>query len=220
LEDFDTYAETSPSGQGIKLFLRGEKPEGKCRRDLPGGHVELYGKERYFTVTGERYNGAPAEVQYRDPELKALHERLFQHEERRAPASPPRPVELADAELLNRMFAARNGAEVRALWEGDTSAHGGDASRADLALCSRLAFWTGGDAARIDALFRLSGLMRPKWERTDYRQATIAKALAGATGYYTPREVTPPAQAAGDRLPSPVALAGLAASRVRDGTRG
>jgi len=33
-------------------------------------------------------------------------------------------------------------------------------SEADLALVSLLAFWTGGDAVRIDALFRSSGLMR------------------------------------------------------------
>ncbi len=35
-------------------------------------------------------------------------------------------------------------------------------SEADLALCNFLAFWTGGDAARIDRLFRRSGLYRPK----------------------------------------------------------
>jgi hypothetical protein len=37
-------------------------------------------------------------------------------------------------------------------------------SEADLALVSLLAFWTGGDAVRIDALFRSSALMRGKWD--------------------------------------------------------
>jgi hypothetical protein len=41
----------------------------------------------------------------------------------------------------------------------------------------KLAFWTGRDAGRIDVLFRRSGLMRPKWERQDYREATIVKAV-------------------------------------------
>jgi len=50
-------------------------------------------------------------------------------------------------------------------------------SEADLALCCKLAFWTERDASRIDVLFRRSGLMRDKWERTDYRDATIAKAI-------------------------------------------
>jgi hypothetical protein len=53
-----------------------------------------------------------------------------------------------------------------------------------------LAFWTGGDAARIDALFRQSGLYREKWDRDDYRNRTIAEALSGKTEFYEiPRSV-------------------------------
>src|SRR5215218_6627247 len=64
-------------------------------------------------------------------------------------------------------------------------------SEADLALCSRLAFWTSGDSDRIDKLFRQSGLYRPKWDERHYGdgrtygQATIEKALEGATEFYT-----------------------------------
>jgi hypothetical protein len=46
-----------------------------------------------------------------------------------------------------------------------------------------LAFWTQGDTARIDKLFRQSGLMREKWERDDYRKRTIQKAIANADAY-------------------------------------
>ena len=49
-----------------------------------------------------------------------------------------------------------------------------------------LAFWTGPDPARIDRLFRHSGLMREKWERQDYRDRTITKALADTTEFYSP----------------------------------
>lgn len=59
------------------------------------------------------------------------------------------------------------------------SGHGGDHSAADLALCSRLARFTR-DGDRLDRLFRRSGLMRPKWERADYRGRTLARALSGA----------------------------------------
>jgi hypothetical protein len=90
----------------------------------------------------------------------------------------PAPVFLDDQTLLARMFAARNGAAVRRLWDGDASGYP-SSSEADLALCRHLAFWTGGDASRIDALFRQSGLYREdKWhDRDDYRQRTITKAL-------------------------------------------
>jgi hypothetical protein len=53
-------------------------------------------------------------------------------------------------------------------------------SEADLALCSYLA-QEFSDAADIDVAFRKSGLMREKWERSDYREHTIAKAMAKTT---------------------------------------
>ncbi|MDP9366173.1 MAG: hypothetical protein M3Q10_18460, partial [Chloroflexota bacterium] len=96
--------------------------------------------------------------------------------------APPRPngtvsPPLADAEVLEKARAARNGAAFDRLFlAGDTSEHGDDDSAADLALCSHLAFWTQ-DRDQIDRLVRRSGLMRPKWERTDYRDRTVAKAL-------------------------------------------
>src|SRR5262249_5774311 len=56
----------------------------------------------------------------------------------------------------------------------------------DLSLCCKLAFWTGKDAARLDSLFRQSGLMRDKWNREDYRQRAIARAIEMTTDTYNP----------------------------------
>jgi putative DNA primase/helicase len=87
-----------------------------------------------------------------------------------------------DRELLERAFTAKNGTEFTRLWNGDTSGQTSH-SEADLALCSHLAYWTGGDAARIDSLFRRSGLYRNKWDerRGDqtYGERTIGKANGG-----------------------------------------
>jgi primase-polymerase (primpol)-like protein len=74
------------------------------------------------------------------------------------------------------VVGADNGDKFLALWRGDTSIHGGDHSRADQALVSMLAFWTNYDAARVDRLFRQSGLMRDKWHADSYRRATLRKA--------------------------------------------
>src|SRR5262249_4774716 len=58
----------------------------------------------------------------------------------------------------------------------------GSPSEADLALASLLAFWTGGDAARVDRLFRASALSRPKWDEargaTTYGGKTIGTAIS------------------------------------------
>ena len=55
-----------------------------------------------------------------------------------------------------------------------------------MALCSHLAFWCAGDAARMDRIFRRSGLMRDKWDSrrggTTYGAQTIERAIAGCTG--------------------------------------
>jgi primase-polymerase (primpol)-like protein len=90
---------------------------------------------------------------------------------------------LSDEELIERAKVARNGERFRRLWEGDASDYGNDHSRADLALCRILAFWCGGDAERMDRLFRSSGLMRKKWDRhtgeSAYGIRTIRAALSG-----------------------------------------
>lgn len=83
------------------------------------------------------------------------------------------------------MLDAANGAEIRRLWEGDTSAYKSQ-SEADQALCNHLAFWCQGDTARMDALFRQSGLCRDKWtDREDYRTRTLEKAKEQCH-YYDP----------------------------------
>src|SRR5690606_10440489 len=76
------------------------------------------------------------------------------------------------------------GARFKSLWRGETGGYDDDDSKADCALCSDLAYFAGPNSAeRIDRLFRRSGLMRPKWERQDYRDSTIAKALTRTTFY-------------------------------------
>ncbi len=81
-------------------------------------------------------------------------------------------------ELLERMFSSLHGAEIRGLYNGDVSRYGEDDSRADLALCSYLAFWTNNDLQMMDSLFRKSGLMRPKWDERRGSQTYGAMTLA------------------------------------------
>lgn len=54
------YAEVSPSGAGIKYWLIGSIPEA-LKRDQVG--IEIYDRERYFTVTGMRVEGCQDEPQ-------------------------------------------------------------------------------------------------------------------------------------------------------------
>ncbi len=171
-----SYSEASPSGTGVHVIVRGRVPAGGNRK----GAVEMYDRGRFFTVTGEALDGTPAEIGDRQGELEALHGLLFSPKRATGAARNGRPAadppELPDHVLLERARSAKNGAEFARLWGGNTSGYDGDDSRADLALCSMLAFWTG-DEHQLDRLFRRSGLYREKWERTDYRERTIRKAI-------------------------------------------
>ena len=182
-----TYCEISPSGRGLKLWVRGsksgkwQKADGKyhCRR----GKVEVYSDGRYFTVTGRIYDAAAMEITENQEGLDGLFDLVWgtqeKHESQRVVFS--KKVDESDDEILKR--ALESDEKFSRLWSGDFSDYSSQ-SEADLALCSRIAFWwkvpTTGDRSAIDRIFRRSGLYRPKWDRGDYRQMTINKALEGA----------------------------------------
>ena len=204
VNDLPTYCEISPSGRGLRLFGFGKLPQGGRRK----GHVEMYESGRYLTVTGNQFNGHAALAEI-TPQLAQVHARIFGAGKAGAGAKPvdakpaADPPNLDDATLLDKARRARNGADFERLWAGDASAHGGDESAADLALCNLLSFWTSNDAARIDRLFRQSGLMRPKWDKRHhadgrtYGQATIDKAIAGNRETYSGKAGATQARPAG-----------------------
>jgi hypothetical protein len=191
----DSYTEESPSGLGVHVIVRAELNGGRRR----AGKLEIYDRDRYFTVTGTRITGTPATVEKRQEQLDEIRARFLADPPPAAQPHAPVPVGLDDRELLDRAYAASNGEELRMLYAGAWQGRYGSQSEADLALCSRLAFWTGRDPARIDALFRSSGLMRAKWDsrRGDatYGELTIARAVEGTTETYNPelrQRQTPP----------------------------
>lgn len=178
----NSYAEVSPTGTGAKVFVRAEKPLGRNRK----GGIEIYDRDRFFTVTGHCLQCASVRVEGRQAELSALHRRLFGERKEEPPGAKQRDTRNrtanTDDEILRLARNAANGEKFRRLWSGDTSLYAteGNAGRseADLALCSLLAFWVGPDEDRVDRLFRQSGLYREKWaRRADYRALTLAAAL-------------------------------------------
>jgi hypothetical protein len=179
----DSYSEKSVSGTGYHVILRADL-NGRGRH--PEG-IGVFQIDRFFYFTGEHVTGTPTTIEPRQEQLEEVLQR-FLPQQPATPADPvpavARPVDLGDHELLEKAFQAKNGDRFRALWNGDTSAYGGDESRADQAFLNMLAFWTSKDAGRMDALFRSSGLYRQKWEREDYRERSIEKAIADTTEVY------------------------------------
>lgn len=186
------YMETSPSGTGVHIIVLGAMPDGGNRTPYGGGVVEMYGAARFFTITGAILPEAAPSIEQRQDAIDALHAALFpKAEKRRGPRPAPRPVSLDDQALLDKAMNpnASAGRDFAALWRGDISAYGSDDSRGDFNLARHLAFWTGGDAPRIERLMRSSGLMREKFDQRDgrygtYLLRTIEKAVYYNAGRY------------------------------------
>jgi hypothetical protein len=184
IEELDSYTEVTPSGKGVHVLVRGKLPEGRNRK----GRFEVYDRGRYFTVTGRHLSGTPRKIESRQEELERVVRRVFGQKGKNGHGEYSKVTEpidngLPDNEIVQKALGASNGEKFRRLWAGDTSGYT-STSEADQALCSLLAFWAGPDFGRIDALFRQSGLYRKKWERADYRDRTISKALENKTEFY------------------------------------
>jgi putative DNA primase/helicase len=187
VDALDSYTEVSPSGTGLHIFVKATLPGPNNRK----GPLEMYESGRYFTLTGEHLDGTPSEIHERQDVLERLYRHVFKNKsagEANGHRPQTAPLDVGDEDVLALAMQAKNGEKFSRLWRGDTSDYAGDDSRADLALCSLLAFWTDGDTERMDQLFRQSGLMREKWNRHDYRERTFNKVLEGRTEFYQPGE--------------------------------
>lgn len=210
IAQLDSYTEVSPSGTGYHVLVTGTLPDGRNR----AGDLELYDRSRFFTVTGDHVAGTPTTIEPRSEAVDTLHDtELHAASDAEATtdtsttantastdtptdetaATQPSAAAIGDTELIERAQRAANGEKFTRLWNGSTSGYESH-SEADMALCRLLAFWTGGEAQRVDRLFRRSGLARDKWDDVHYAdgstygEKTVERAIAHTDDVYTPPE--------------------------------
>jgi putative DNA primase/helicase len=192
IETLASYAETSPSQTGIRIFVEGTLPPTGRKR----GPVEMYNHARFFTLTGQHLATTPTTIEARQAALTLLHRATFGATSSAAAlgrAVPRVSPVMTDDAILNHARQAKNSGKFRALWDGRWQDYGyASHSDADCGLCTLLAFWTQ-DPEQIARLFEQSGLYRAaKWgTRPDYRQRTIAAALTHQTEHYSCHSDTP-----------------------------
>lgn len=211
INKLDSYTELSVSGTGAHVIVRGASGAGLKRSD-----IELYDRGRYFTFTGRSWHNPPKAIRWRQPQIEQLRETLAppkREEQRRAPIQVTESVD----EILRKAFSAKNGDSIFALYQGRTDDYANDDSSADLALCSKLAFWSGGNRTLLDEMFRGSRLFRDKWDKRHsadgrtYGEMTVDKALSACAEFYTGR-----AQQQGTNEETPLAAPTTGIYRVRD----
>lgn len=198
LQRFHSYAEISPSGNGLHIYGMADMSkipifqdkEGKWKLDRqfymknPNNGTELYLgglTNRFATFTGNAVQELPL-ANCTEAVLTTLDQDMRRNPPKNYSAKRDGNREAFD--IICHLRKQKNGAKFIKLFDkGDISGYGSQ-SEADLALCSLIAFRTGDNPDLIDTLFRQSALYRPKWDRTDYREKVIELAVASHAGKF------------------------------------
>lgn len=159
--EFDSYAERSPSGNGLHIIIKGAIPSGRRR-----SFIEIYSSKRYMTMTGDVYRNAPIKEQ--NDLLNALWAQMGQGSVATAVYAGVAEAKETDEQVINRAMAAANGDKFAELLAGKWEGMYQSQSEADFALVDIIAFYTQ-NRAQIARIFRGSGLgQRDKAKRDDY----------------------------------------------------
>lgn len=98
-----------------------------------------------------------------------------------AELDPITTVDLSDTELIRLMLNTADGIWLVALWNGHDLSPAQSETWGDTLLCHELAYWTGGDAAQIDRLFRQSDRMSERWDEPTDTNSTYGADLIRQT---------------------------------------
>lgn len=201
--------EISQSGTGLHVIAKGAAPEHGCKNT--NLNIEFYTEQRFVALTGDSVIGnsgvdstlqLPTLVaQYFPPKIGGTLS-----EWTTGPVPEWKGYE-DDDKLIQKALDSKStankfgsGTSFRDLWERDIESLSAtytpdaaddntyDESSADIALAQHLAFWTGKDCERIKRLMQRSGLVRDKWQREDYIDGTILRAVSMQEGVYTGRQ--------------------------------
>lgn len=182
MEWFDSYTETTQSGNGIHIILRGDLTENRR-----SARYEIYDRTRFFVMTGDVLNAKP--IKGGGDKLKEFMD-IF--------PKPSAPIlgnieegeeAMGDDDVLRLVETSSQCAKFTKLWEGDWQSDHSSQSDADASLLSILRFWTGGHRQQTLRLFGRSALAeRDKWNRADYQARSWNVINSGPVRDLAPRD--------------------------------
>lgn len=179
-----SYTEVSQSGTGIHIIFKGEIPGSRRRKN----NIEMYDEGRFFALTGKSL-GSNKVISKAD--INVLYDKYLA-EKKVVPirtSTELEPNNLSEFEIIKQAINSKSGDNFKALMYGGWEKLYSSQSEADLALANYLAFWTGRDFGKMDAIFRQSVLYREKWDekhgKTTYGVATLNKAINDTNNVFT-----------------------------------
>jgi len=177
IDDIGSYTEISPSRTGIHIFVTADNAD-ITRHRKQGGFIEIYNDKRFFTVTGDIFEGYNR-IEHRPVELQKLHDTYLKPtvESREA-------TRQSNPDSINYLERGLDKDPVmRACWNGEHRR--GDESASDQALMNKLAYWTNADSNAMITAFMQSPYYaqkdeyhKKKCDRSDYLPNTANVACA------------------------------------------
>ena len=200
INTINTYTEGSPSGNGYHLLFVVDVDripiitdnEGKKKLDNkyyvknPENHFECYISgltNRYMTFTGNVV--VDKSIEECTDKLLWFLDKYMVKPKTIQPIKDTSEINETTIELVTSTIKKTSKNEkFNELFNGNMVQYNDDHSSADMALCSILAFYCGDNQNLIDSIFRKSKLYRDKWDRQDYRDMTIQKAIENCNGNF------------------------------------
>lgn len=159
----NTYTEISPSGTGFHMIARANSfVAERHKKAVHGtdGIVEIYGADRYFTITGNVFDGRDT-INERTEALSSVYNTFLAEAEPPAPKAKERPSAIGTPEkYLKNML---KDAYCQQLWNGERPNK--DESKDDFALMCKLLYWTNRDTEKARELFLSSPHVQSKDEK-------------------------------------------------------
>ena len=192
-------AEVSPSETGLHLFF--QIPDGfSFNTDVyyinnRKQKMEIYlprEKAHFMTLTGAVYRTGDMVVT--EGQLKAFLDTYMRRKSAMAPAALPAGGSvLTDGQVIQKIASEPDPKFIdmyNGYWEPYGEGPDWSQSDADMTVLMKLAFYCRGDMEQMDRLFRASGLMRDKWDRSlgdsTYGVFSMTNAVNTCSAFYEP----------------------------------
>ena len=199
IKKLNSYTEFSPSGNGVHILCKGKIPEGRRKK----GHIEVYDRERYFTVTGNPVPNTLNTLRDATEVLAALVKSLEGEPsatKRTTPKLEPLIKEIesvvtADARANPQMLAVleENSETFQRTWRRSIKKDHWSDSEWDLSIANYLlaAGWSNPETVRALIEYRRMHGVAEKL-RPDYYARTIIKASQHAESLGAEERITDP----------------------------
>lgn len=175
----DTYTEISPSGKGIHCIFFAKKNGNLCKNNKLSWckSLEIYDKDRYFTLTSKTINCK--DVEYRQDECNQIYQKYFKTKEKLKTTDSTNNYKDANQSLSYGLIKDK---KLKNCWSGARLCE--DESRNDMAFMSRLMYWCNNNIEIAIDAFKSSPYAqnkdeshKRKLERNDYLRRTAEKCV-------------------------------------------